>query len=141
MSHAGRDSVGGRRYSAAVDVRWVTGFLDSPSREAEPFWLAVTGWRLSARWGPDGAFATLLPDDGDACLRFQVTGAGAPGAHLDLHVGDVAVAAVEAAGLGAREVHAEDGLVVLSSPAGITFCLVSCGEERVRPAAVRCPGW
>ncbi len=30
--------------------------------------------------------------------------------------------------------------MVLRSPAGIAFCLVRSGEERVRPAAVRWPG-
>ena len=47
-------------------VRWTTAFLDSPSRVAEPFWQAVTASGLSPRRGPDGAFATLLPPDGDA---------------------------------------------------------------------------
>src|SRR5689334_22869164 len=30
-------------------VRWITGFLDSPSRSAEGFWLDVTGSMLSPR--------------------------------------------------------------------------------------------
>ena len=31
-----------------IDVRWVTGFLDSPSPASESFWCAVTGSVLSA---------------------------------------------------------------------------------------------
>jgi hypothetical protein len=118
----------------------MTGFLDSPSRDAESFWLAVTGARLSARRGPDGAFATLLPPDGDAYLRVQVVGTPPPRTHLDLHVADVPAAAGEAVALGARVAHAEDGLVVLRSPAGLAFCLVAWAGEAAVPAARSWPG-
>ena len=120
-------------------VRWVTGFLDTPGREAEPFWQAVTGWSLSARRG-GGVFATLVPSDGDACLRVQVVGDGPARAHLDLHVDDVGVAAAEVSALGAVVVSAVEGLVVARSPAGIVFCLVPWGGERLRPVPVRWPG-
>ncbi|GIE28205.1 hypothetical protein Ait01nite_012500 [Actinoplanes italicus] len=113
-------------------VRWVTAFLDSPSRVAEPFWLAVTGWSMSARRG-GGMFATLLPESGDACLRVQVVGDGPARAHLDLHVDDVEDAARLAVVAGARVTFAEPGLVVLRSPAGIAFCLVSWEGEAQRP--------
>ena len=123
-----------------VVVRWVTGFLDSPSRAAEPFWLAVTGSSVSARRGPGGAFATLVPADGDAYLRVQVVGDPPARAHLDLHVDDAAAAAESVVGLGAVVPFAEPGLVVLRSPAGIVFCLVDWAGERVVPAPVRWPG-
>jgi hypothetical protein len=123
-----------------VDVRWVTAFLDSPSRVAESFWSSVTGSALSARRGPGGAFATLLPAGGDAYVRVQVVGSPPARTHLDLHVTDVPVAADEAVALGARVVFTEPGLVVLHSPAGLAFCLVSWAGEAVRPAAVRWPG-
>jgi predicted enzyme related to lactoylglutathione lyase len=113
-------------------VRWVTAFLDSPSRVAEPFWLAVTGWSLSARRG-GGMFATLVPPSGDACLRVQVVGDGPARAHLDLHVDDVEDAARRAVASGARVTFAEPGLVVLRSPAGIAFCLVPWSGESQRP--------
>jgi hypothetical protein len=122
----------------AVEIRWITGFLDSPTTAVEPFWLAVTGTTRSARRG-GGAFATLQPASGDAYLRVQVTGSP-PRTHLDLHVADVPPAAREAVGLGAAVVRQEDGLVVLRSPGGIEFCLVAWGGERVRPVAVRWPG-
>jgi hypothetical protein len=115
-----------------VIVRWVTGFLDSPSRVAEPFWLAVTGWSLSARRA-GGAFATLVPVEGDACLRVQVVGDGPARAHLDLHVGDIAEAAGWVTGLGADVVADLGDVLVFRSPAGIVFCLVSWQGERVRP--------
>lgn len=120
-----------------MGVRWVTGFLDTPSRAAEPFWQAVTGSRLSARRGPGGEFATLLPPGGDPYLRVQVVGDGPARAHLDLHVEQVAARARRAAALGAVVVHDEPDLVVLRSPAGLPFCLVAWQGEAVRPAGGR----
>lgn len=121
-----------------MDVRWMTGFLDSPSVDIEPFWLAVTGTTRSARRG-GGVFATLVPAAGDAYLRVPVT-AAPPRTHLDLHVDAVPEAAGEAVARGARVVRDAGDLVVLRSPAGIEFCLVPWGGQAVRPAAVRWPG-
>ncbi|MDY7087030.1 MAG: VOC family protein [Actinomycetota bacterium] len=81
-----------------VEVRWVTGLLDSPSVDVEGFWVAVTGTVLSPRRGD---FATLVPAAGDACLRVQVVRGAPPRAHVDLHVDDVGAAAAEVVGLGA----------------------------------------
>jgi hypothetical protein len=116
----------------------MTGFLDAPSRAAEPFWLAVTGSTLSPRRGPGGEFATLVPPDGDAYLRVQVVGSPRPGTHLDLHVTDVPAAAGEAVALGARVILDEGSLVVLDSPGGLAFCLVAWAGEAVVPAV---PAW
>jgi hypothetical protein len=118
-----------------VGVRWVTGFLDAPDRSSEGFWEAVTSSRLSARRA-GGVFATLLPAGGDAYLRVQVVGDGPARAHLDLHTEDVAALAGRAVGLGAVRVSGSEGLVVLRSPAGLPFCVVTWAGERVRPAAV-----
>ncbi|TDO32008.1 VOC family protein [Paractinoplanes brasiliensis] len=120
-----------------VEVRWVTGFLDSPSADVEGFWVAVTGTVLSPRRGD---FATLAPAAGDAYLRVQVLRGAPPRAHVDLHVDDVGAAAAEVVGLGASVVSAEDGLVVLRSPAGVVFCLVGWAGESVRPQPVTWPG-
>ncbi|MCU7722509.1 hypothetical protein ODJ79_02160 [Actinoplanes sp. KI2] len=120
-------------------IRWITGFLDTPGREAEGFWLAVTGSTLSAR-RDGGTFATLLPAGGDACLRVQVVRDGPPRAHLDLHVDDVPAAAAEAGSLGAAVLREAGDLVVLRSPAGIVFCVVPWRGESTPPPAVRWPG-
>ncbi|UQU61545.1 hypothetical protein COUCH_21075 [Couchioplanes caeruleus] len=117
-------------------VRWITAFLDSPSRAAEGFWQAVTGSTMSARRGPGEAFATLVPSGGDAYLRVQVVGDGPARAHLDLHVEDVPAQARRVVGLGAAVVLDEGDLVVLRSPAGLAFCLVRWQGERLRPAPV-----
>jgi glyoxalase superfamily protein len=116
-----------------VAVRWVTGFLDSPSRGAEGFWSAVTGSGLSARRGPGGEFATLVPAGGDAYLRVQVVGDGPARCHLDLHVDDVRGSVSEVVARGASVRHDEGDLVVLGSPAGLAFCLVRWDGEAVRP--------
>lgn len=67
----------------------------------------------------------------------QVVGDGPARAHLDLHVDDVPGQAQRAVALGAAVVHAEDGLVVLRSPAGLAFCLVVWQGEAVRPPGGR----
>jgi len=59
------------------------------------------------------------------------------GCHLDFHVDDVPGAAARARELGASVVSAEEGLVVLRSPAGLSFCLVPWAGERSVPAPVR----
>jgi hypothetical protein len=122
-----------------MHVRWITGFLDSPSTAAESFWLAVTGSAMSPRRA-GGVFATLVPEDGDAYLRVQVVGSALPGAHVDLHVDEVPGAAAEAVALGASVVRDEGDLVVLRSPAGVMFCLVPWRGESVRPAPVTWSG-
>jgi hypothetical protein len=120
----------------------MTGFLDTPrvgADSAEAFWTAVTASGLSARRG-GGAFATLLPADGDAYLRVQVVGDGPARCHLDLHTDDVSAFAAHAVSLGAAVVFTESDLVVCRSPAGLPFCVVRWSGERVRPAAVGWPG-
>jgi hypothetical protein len=124
-----------------MSYRWLTVFLDFPADAFDSgvaFWQAVTGSGLSARRGPSGEFATLLPPDGDAYLRVQRLAAGDGGCHLDLHVDTAAEPLVEsgerARSLGARRLHREDGLIVAESPAGFTFCLVSWHGEHVVPS-------
>lgn len=117
-----------------MTIRWVTVFLDSPSSLVEDFWVRATG---SAGLSPRrGAFATLLPVQGDAYVRVQVVGDGPPRSHLDLHTGDVPALAARAVELGAVVTAEEPGLVVLRSPAGLPFCVVAADGESQRPAPV-----
>ena len=123
-------------------VRWVTAFLDLPSQLAGPateFWLAVTGYSLSPRRGKRQEFATLVPAAGDAFLRMQTVWDGPGGCHLDLHVDDPDTGAMHALACGASITHAEDGLVVLRSPGGLSWCLVRHHGESARPAPVLWP--
>ncbi|WP_030157322.1 VOC family protein [Glycomyces sp. NRRL B-16210] len=124
-------------------IRWTTAFWDFPAEgfeEGTAFWLKVTASTLSPRRGPDGAFATLRPAEGDPYLRVQRVREGKGGNHLDLHVDDVEAEAERAQVLGASLVHREPGLVVLHSPSGFAFCVVEhLGEVKV-PASIAWAG-
>lgn len=125
-------------------VRWVTAFLDvapGDAAAAAEFWCAVTGSSLSTHRGARGAFATLVPTDGDAYLRVQELAVGPAGAHLDLHVDDVDGAADRAVELGAEVRSDRDAApMVLASPGGLMFCLVGHHGETSRPPPLRWPG-
>lgn len=116
---------------------WVSAFLDLAPDDHAPgtvFWRAVTGYDLSSSRGDHGEFATLVPPEGDDYLRVQRLQDGPSRIHLDLHVEEPRAAADRALTLGATEV-ADLGHVVLTSPAGLTFCLVSHpASERPGPA-------
>ncbi|HST82550.1 MAG TPA: VOC family protein [Kineosporiaceae bacterium] len=127
-----------------MSIRWLTIFFDLPSSSFDPaaeFWLRVTGGECSARRGPEGEFATVLPPDGDAYLRIQRVRDGSGGRHLDLHVDlekeSLAQVAARAVVLGARVRHVEAGLTVLDSPGGFTFCLVNWDGEATVPSPIR----
>jgi hypothetical protein len=123
-------------------VRWLTAMLDTPEEraaEAEAFWCAVTGQRLSSRRGRGDEFATLLPEAGDPFLRVQTVGQSPPGGmHLDLHT-DVGALAHQAEVLGANTSYAARDLVLCGSPGGMTFCIVGPHGTR-RPPAPHWPG-
>lgn len=115
---------------------WSSAFIDVPEgpfEETVAFWAAVTGWPPSARRGRDGEFLTLQPPDGtDDHLRLQRLRSGEARIHLDVHVPDPRAEADRAVALGATEV-ADEGHVVLESPGGLTFCLVSHPASRPAP--------
>lgn len=128
----------------AVGVRWATAFLDLASADASAgiaFWRDVTQSSVSARRGERGEFATLVPPDGDAYVRVQDLAAEPARCRLDLHVDDVPMAAEQAIALGA-DARADHGgpIVVLASPGGFVFCLVSHRGEPHRPTPVGWPG-
>lgn len=108
-------------------VRWTHVFVDRPAAElgrALGFWTAVTGTKLSEPRGDRGEFVTLLPGEGDACVKAQGVGDGVGGAHLDLSVEDVPALVEWALRLGAAVVADHDGWAVLRSPAG--SCSARC---------------
>ena len=118
----------GRPGLASDTVYWLTAFLDLARADFDrgvAFWQAVTGYALSESRGDDGEFATLLPPGGDPFLKVQRLREGPGRIHLDLHVPDPPAAAADAAALGAAvSSRPEAGYVVMTSPAGLTFCLV-----------------
>ncbi|MCD4536400.1 VOC family protein [Nocardioides sp. cx-169] len=117
-------------------MTWLTAFLDLPADEvdgATAFWAGVTGYAVSPPRGPFDEFVSLVPPDGDVHLKLQRLGEGPRRLHLDVHVPDPDQAAVRAERLGATALHrSEHGYVVLSSPGGLTHCLV--GHDAARPA-------
>ncbi|CAM5786669.1 VOC family protein [Cellulomonas persica] len=125
-------------------IRWTTAMLDLPSDvldETLGFWLRVTGTSLSPWRGLSDEFATLVAPDGDDFLRVQRFDDG-PRVHLDLHVGDdeeLRAELVRALALGAAIEHDPGTHVVLSSPGGYVFCLVTDQGHARRPAAVPAP--
>jgi hypothetical protein len=112
-----------------ADIFWCSAFLDFTPAAFEAggqFWAEVTGYRVSPFRGEQNQFATLLPPVGDSFLRVQRLGAGPSRVHLDLHVPDPTASARTAVELGATIAFAApDDYVVLTSPAGLTFCFVT----------------
>lgn len=119
-------------------IRWTTAFIDLPASEHEAttaFWEGVTGYARSTSRGDDGEFLSLLPADGDPYLKIQRVGSGHSRIHLDLHIDDLDEYAARATELGATELARSD-YVVLRSPGGLTFCLVTHdGDTRPPPAS------
>lgn len=124
-------------------IEWTTAFVDRPATSFDAvrtFWQRVTGTTMSAVRGERGEFATFLPAGADACLRLQLVEDGPGGTHLDLHVGDIGASAGRAERLGAARVADLDGVAVMRSPGGLTFCLVTHHGEAIRPRPVGRPG-
>ncbi len=120
-----------------MNIEWLTAFIDQPTSVADVstrFWLEVTDSQLSARRGSNGEFATLIPSNGDPYLRVQRTDGTEPEIHLDLHVDDATGAHAKAERLGARTVDTSV-VIVMTSPGGVRFCLVSPHGEADTPSA------
>lgn len=115
---------------------WISAFLDLAADDHAAglrFWREVTGWSVSPVRGEAAEFVTLLPASGDDHLRVQRLSSGRSRLHLDLHVDDPRAAADRAVSLGAREVT-DVGYVVLRSPGGFPFCLVTHPASTPAPA-------
>ncbi|MFW2333350.1 VOC family protein [Ilumatobacter sp.] len=124
-------------------IRWTTAFVDRPAASftsARTFWQRVTATTLSEVRGEQGEFSTFVPIGADAFLRLQRVDHGPGGTHLDLHVDDIPASTAVAEDLGATRVAEHDGVTVLRSPGGLTFCLVAHHGESNRPAPVGRPG-
>ena len=125
-------------------VHWVSAFLDTPPElfdDEVAFWSEVTATSLGDPVGDEQEYVPLVPvAGGDPCLWLQRLQDGPLGVHPDLYVADVRAAAARAVELGARVTREVDGLVVLTSPAGLPFCLVRHRGQAVRPEPVGSPG-
>src|SRR3954453_4487197 len=120
-------------------VQWVSVFLDVPAELVDAtvgYWSAVSGSSLGEAVGDHGEFLPLQPSPGDPCLWGQRIEAGRVSPHPGLYVADVEAVAEQAVDLGASVVGRYDGLVVLSSPGGLPFCLVRYRNQSARPEPV-----
>jgi hypothetical protein len=129
-----------------LDVRWVSAFIDVPPERfdsAASFWASVTGSVTGEPVGDQGEFVPLDPPSGQPCLWLQRKEEGPVSCHPDLYVdGDAGVADVagRAVGLGATRLSSTEGLVVMRSPGGLPFCLVTHRDQVERPEPVGPPG-
>jgi hypothetical protein len=121
-------------------VAWVHAFVDVPAGHVEAaraFWSAVTGWPPGGAWPGHPEFTSLTPPTGTPYLHVQTT-EGAPRVHLDL-LGDLDVDPARLERLGAVRGHPGDGWQVMTSPAGLPFCVCAESSPHQRPAATTWP--
>jgi Glyoxalase-like domain len=114
-------------------------FVDVPAGHVEParaFWSAVTGWPVGHPWQEHPEFASLVPPEGAPYLHVQTIG-GPPRVHLDL-VGDPDRDTVRLEQLGATRGPQHEWWQVMSSPAGLPFCVCDDWSPHRRPPA---PAW
>ena len=119
-------------------VKWMSAFVDVPPPlldASAAFWGEVSGSTLGEAVGDDDEFLPLEQDGADVCLWLQRTREGGPACHADLYVDDEEAVAREATRLGAATTLRSDGLVVLTSPGGLPFCLVRYRGQHRRPAS------
>ncbi|MFE1291598.1 VOC family protein [Streptomyces sp. NPDC058751] len=132
----GEDAAGDSPATTRPVIRWTHVFIDRPAADLDAalgFWTAVTGTELSERRGERGEFVTLLPGEGDACVKAQGVREGPGGAHVCLLAEDVAALVEWALRLGAAVVAEHDGWAVLRSPGGQPFCAVPWNGQSARP--------
>ncbi|HEY4331309.1 MAG TPA: VOC family protein [Ilumatobacteraceae bacterium] len=123
-------------------IEWLTAFIDMPPNSFDAgiaFWEAATGFSRSAARGDAGQFTTLVAPTGDAFLRVQRVAVTEARVHLDIHVAEVPEGVRVALELGAR-VLVPGGHVVMSSPGGLTFCVVPHRGGAQRPAPFEAAG-
>lgn len=119
-------------------IRWLTAFLDFPEDDFDRgcvFWEAISNTKPSPRRGEHNEFLTLIPMSGDAYMRVQRVRSAHPKVHLDVHTDQRASLTKRALDFGAVQL-VDHGYVVLRSPGGFVFCIVSHHGEQTRPCTV-----
>jgi hypothetical protein len=121
-----------------MQIDWLSLFGDVPADGFDAslrFWARITGSTPGTPTGPHQEWTPLLAPRGDRYVWLQRLDDGGPAWHPDFHVADVEAAAQRAMATGAREVRRADDLVVLQTPAGQPFCLVTHEGQRDVPTA------
>jgi predicted enzyme related to lactoylglutathione lyase len=99
-------------------------FVDVPAGSldvAHSFWSSVTGWPVGDSWAGHPEFCSFLPPNGMSYLHLQTIGE-APRVHLDL-AGDTDSDTARLEQLGAARQWRGERWQVMSSPAGLPFCI------------------
>lgn len=129
-----------------MEITWLTATIDLPDETygiGKAFWGAVTDTRPQLPPDNDPDYAILQPQVGTPHLWLQRLGSddeGEPRVHLDLDVVDLPAAVRHAEAVGARLV-AQPSYAVLSSPAGVPFCLLPASGPPPTPMPpARWPG-
>lgn len=124
-----------------VPTPWMHVFIDVPAERTDAaltFWSAATGWPADGTWDGHPEFRSFEPAEGSAYVHVQTID-GPARVHLDL-LGDLRTDVARLVELGA---HArgpgDERWYVLSSPAGLPFCVVDEGRPRARPSAATWP--
>jgi Glyoxalase-like domain len=115
-------------------------FVDVPADQVETaraFWSAGTAWPASGEWEGHPEFISLVPPSGAPYLHVQSIG-GPPRIHLDL-VGDPELETPRLEELGATRGKRHEGWQVMTSPAGLPFCVCDEPEPHQRPGAAQWP--
>jgi Glyoxalase-like domain len=120
-----------------VLISWLSAFADVPEPQVQAaleFWAAVTAGTPREAAGDRDQYLPLAGDGEDPYLWIQRVQrpAFSGGWHPDLYVAEPDSAARRATELGASIVRQVPGLLGLTSPAGLPFCLIRAAGERRR---------
>lgn len=116
-------------------------FVDVPTEHVgttRAFWSAAVGWPPGKPWPGHPEFVSLIPRTGTSYLHVQTID-DMPRVHLDL-LGDLDADPARLERLGAVRAHRGDGWQVMTSPAGLPFCVCAEAWPHRRPGAATWPG-
>ncbi len=123
-----------------TEIKWLNAVIDIPADrfdEVGEFWVQLTNSTRGEVHPDHDEFVHLLPESGDMHLELQRINSGPPGVHLDLVVArnDIDALTDKAVRLGARLVS-KPGHAVLTTPGGVTFCIVPGSTESERAPVI-----
>ncbi len=123
-----------------MDIKWLMAVIDLPHDVHDvggDFWAQVSKTTKGEIHPEHPEYCHLNPAVGDMVLELQRVDEGVPAVHLDLVVDDVLGVSERALELGARHVSGTAKThQVLTTPAGVTFCVVPWSGEAERPEVI-----
>jgi hypothetical protein len=125
-----------------MNIRWLHVMIDLPPEldgAASQFWARALGWPLGEPWRGNPEFRSFVPPSGDSYVARQLIEGERPRVHLDVAVDDVDEVAAHMRAVGAEPGPVMRHWRVMTSPGGMTYCLVSHRDERQVPSASAWP--